>query len=182
MRLLAALFAAVSCLLATCRRSEPTTQMEIPVANQSDERGIFLSWRHPVSQRTAILEEMDGMVWLYLSQPSTTRPVRDCPAFASASLPDSVDWQRIKQTGEPPRISKDVASDRAVIMGPVAADFSTVWSADGESVALRHQREIVCMIVAGAHRGHSRALARACPLGLPFDQSLASITFDTATR
>ena len=150
--------------------------MDIPVTDQSDARGLFLSWRHPVSNRAAILEESDGMVWLYLSHPEINRPARDCPAFITADPPATVDWERVRQ-GEPPRIAADVATACSLIQEPVAADFSTSWTPDGESVAMRHRGEIICMIVAGHQRGHSRALGQKGPLGLPFDDPLASITF-----
>ncbi len=177
-----AFIALIVCFLSACDRRDPQTQMNIPAANQSDDKGLFLSWRHPVSHRTAILEEMDGMVWLYLSQPQTTQPARDCPAFVTATPPDSVDWERIKQTGEPPGITKDVAADQALIEHPSPEDFSTVWSSDGESVAVRHRGEIICMIVAGQKSGHSKAVAGSSPLGEPFDDSLFGSTFTTAPR
>lgn len=177
---LTALIAWIVCFFSACNRSHPPTQMDIPAANQSDDGGLFLSWKHPVSHQTAILEEMDGIVWLYLSEPQATQPARDCPAFVTAPPPDSVDWERIKQTGEPPGISKDVASDRALIEHPAPEDFSTIWSADGESVALRYRGDLICMIVAGQQRGHSKALGRSSPLGEPFDESLSASTFTTS--
>ena len=176
-----ALIALLAFLLAACERRDTQTKMDIPAADQSDERGLFLSWRHPVSHRTAILEEMDGMVWLYLSQPETTQPARDCPAFITATPAESVDWERIQQTGEPPAITKDVASDQALIEHPSPEDFSTIWSSDGESVALQHRGEFLCMIVAEQQRGHSKALQQSSPLGEPFDEKLATSTF-TATQ
>lgn len=151
--------------------------MDVPTNNQSDVCGLFLSWIHPVSHRTAILEEIDGMVWLYLSQPQTTQPERDCPAFVTTTPPDSVDWELIKQTGEPPCITKDVASNRARIEQPAPGDFSSVWSSDGESMAVKHQGSYICMIVAGHNRGHSRAIEISNPLGEPFDESLFASTF-----
>lgn len=120
------------------------------------------------------------MVWLYLTLPQTTQPARDCPAFVTATPPDSVDWERIKQTGEPPGITKDMATDRALIERPSPEHFSTVWSSDGESVAVRHRGELICMVVAGQKRGHSKAVAGSSPLGEPFDDSLFTSTFTTA--
>jgi len=172
----------VALALIACDRTDSPISMDIPAANQSDDRGIFLSWRHPVSHQTAILEEMDGMVWLYLSQPQTTQPARDCPAFVTATPPSSVDWERIKQTGEPPGLTKDIATDRALIEHPSPEDFSTVWSSDGESVAVRHRGEPICMIVAGQKRGHSKAVGSSSPLGEPFDDSLFASTFTSVPQ
>ena len=179
MRFSTALIALVVCFVSACSRNNSSMD-DIPAANQSDDRGLFLSWKHPNSHRAAILEEMDGMVWLYLSQPDSTKPARDCPAFVTTAPPDTIDWKLVAQTGEPPRISKDVASDRALIEHPAATDFSTVWSLDGESVGLRHRGEIISMIVAGQQRGHSRALRSTSPLGLPFDDVLATSIFTSS--
>jgi hypothetical protein len=156
--------------------------MDILAANHSDGRGLFLSWRHPVSYRTAILEEIDGMVWLYLSEPHTTKPGKDRPAFVTATPPDAVDWERIKQTGELPGITKDIATDRALIEHPSSRDFSTVWSLDGESVAVRQRGELLCMIVSGQKRGHSKSVAGCSPLGEPFENLLFASTFTTAPQ
>lgn len=180
-----AFVALIVCFLSTCDRRDPQTQMDSPDTNQSNDGGIFLSWRHPVSHRTAILEEIDGMVWLYLSLPQTTEPARDCPAFVTDTPPDSVDWERIKQTGESPGITKDIATERALIEHPSPEDFSAVWSSDGGSVALRHRGELICMIVAGhkrGHSGHSKAVAGSSPLGEPFDDSLFASTFTTSPQ
>ena len=130
---------------------------------------------HPVSQRVAIIEEDNGMVWLYLSHPEVTRPARDCPAFITAPPPPTVDWERVLR-GETPRIAADVATDCSFIQSPAAEDFGTIWTPDGESVALRHNGEIICMIVAGHQRGHSRAVNGVGPLGFPFDEPLAIAT------
>ncbi len=163
-------------LIRVVRPTQHVLIMDVPAADQSDERGLFLSWRHPVSQRVAILEEGDGMVWLYLSHPEVTRPARDCPAFVTAPPPATVDWERVRQ-GETPRIAADIATDRSLIQSPEAEDFGTTWTPDGESVALRYRGEIICMIVAGHQRGHSRAVSRVGPLGVPFDEPLALATF-----
>lgn len=116
------------------------------------------------------------MVWLYLSHPEVTRPARDCPAFITAPPPATVDWERVRR-GETPRIAADMATDRSFIQSPAAEDFGTTWTPDGESVALRHRGEMICMIVAGHQRGHSRAINGVGPLGVPFDEPLAIATF-----
>jgi hypothetical protein len=149
----------------------------IAMSDRSSSKGLFISWKHPVSRRTAILEEMDGMVWLYLTAPNSQTPDRDCPAFATGPLADTVDWESIAKTGEPPKLTKDVASATALIEHVTASEFTTTWSSDGESVALVRGGEIICMIVAGAQKGHSRAIAKQGPLGLPFDEALAQKTF-----
>lgn len=145
--------------------------------DKSDEKGLFLSWQHPTTRRHAILEQMDGMVWLYLTAPDSMKPDRDCPAFTTLPPAETVDWKLIERTGQPPPITKDVATAAALIEHPIAREFGPFWSADGQSVAVVRGGQIICMIVAGAERGHSRALSKESPLGLPFDETLASRTF-----
>lgn len=150
--------------------------------DKSDENGLFLSWQHPNSRRYAILEQMDGMVWLYLTAPDSMKPDRDCPVFSTIPPADAIDWNLIEKTGHPPPMTKDVASATAIIARPVASEYDSFWSADGQSVAMVRGGQMICMIVAGAERGHSRALSKESPLGLPFDDALASRTFPEFRR
>jgi len=122
------------------------------------------------------------MVWLYLTAPGTKRPERDCPVFSTMPLAEKVDWAAIRDSGAPPRLTKDVASSEAVVARPVTGRFEAIWSSDGHSVALLRFDRCIAMIVAGAQRGHSRALAVEGPLGLPFDETLAAATFPSLKR
>ena len=122
------------------------------------------------------------MVWLYLTAPGTKRPERDCPVFSTAPLAEKVDWAAIRDSGAPPPLSKDVASSEAMVSRPVTGKFEAIWSSDGRSVALLRSGRCIAMIVAGAQRGHSRALAVESPLGLPFDDALAAATFPSLKR
>jgi hypothetical protein len=63
-----------------------------------------------------------------------------------------------------------------------ASELTSTWSRDGESVGLVRGDEIICMIVAAAQKGHSRALGKQGPLGLPFDEVLAEKTFPARKR
>ena len=157
---------------------EPLQPGEVVINNQSDKKGLLLSWQHPVSHRHAVLEELDGMAWLYLTNPGKLDPKRDCPAFATRPLTvEKVDMNAVSKLGAPPPISKDVASPEAVITGVVPGNLNTVWSEDGESVGLLYKGRIIAMIVSSATQGHSRALELASPFGLPFDEGLANLVF-----
>ncbi|MEQ1748324.1 MAG: hypothetical protein ABL974_02800 [Prosthecobacter sp.] len=145
--------------------------------DQSDKNGLFLSCQSAASGRHAILEEQDGMVWLYLTASNATKPERDCPAFTTRKPTTSVDWEQIKKTGEPPSITQDVASCSAWVIDAKPAEFSAVWSSNGESVGIVRNGHIVCMIISGERFGHSRAIAKESPLGLPFDDDIARKTF-----
>ena len=129
------------------------------MSDQSDETDLFVSWQNPDSQRHAILEELDGMVWLYLTAPDSAKLGRDCPAFSTVILVDKVDWKLIEDTGASPPIYKEVASSIATMQDPRASDFDVRWSPDGESVALVRDGQVICMIVAGVD---SRSFPRSC--------------------
>lgn len=169
----------LAALLLSCSKQPPNSVMNNSHASPGD--GLFLSWQNTNSLRHAILEELDGMVWLYLTTPDSRKAERDCPAFTRRTPVEHVDWKLIEKTGAPPPISKDVASQTCQIQQPRAEDFSVSWSNDGESVGLVYHTKIIAMIVAGQKRGHSRALSKEGPLGLPFDEALAATTFPGAS-
>jgi len=177
------LFRMLICLLAFlvgCSKKEP--QPKTMMEDQSDAQGLFISWQNPVSMRYAILEELDGMAWLYLTEANSQKPIRDCPAFTTIPPIEKVDWELVKETGAPPPIDQSVASPTAMIESPGASDFEVSWTPNGESVALIRDNSIICMIVADAKRGHSRAIIKEGPLGLPFDEVLAAQTFEPKPR
>jgi hypothetical protein len=157
--------------------SKQPSGFEPHTAGRSNEKGLFLSWQHPTSRRHAILEEHDGSFWLYLTPPKSLKPERGCPAFTTKIQVETVDWKAIEQTGAPPPISMDVASKTCLIQQPLPEDFNVTSSSNGASIGLVHQGKIIAMIVAGEKSGHSRAIAKEGPLGLPFDDALAARTF-----
>jgi len=145
--------------------------------DQSDGEGIFLSWTHSDSRRTAIVEELDGMVWLYLTGSENHRPERDCPVFSTIPIIEKLDWGAVRESGTPPHLYREVATADAMLPNPLASEFSVVWSIDGQSVALHYSGRRIAMIVSGFELGHSAALLTKGPLGLPFDAELSDITF-----
>ncbi len=154
-----------------------TGDMDQGVQEESGEGGLFLSWYHPASGRTAILDELDGMVWLYLTAAGSHAVERDCPVLSTVPLPDEVDWAAVMESGAPPPLWKAVASAEAFAEGLVAEDFGTRWSEDGGSVLLLRAGRSIAMIVAAEEQGYSRALEWECPLGLPFDEAVEAETF-----
>jgi hypothetical protein len=125
---------AIGLLLPSC--SKHNDEPSVATNNQSDAKGLFLFWQHPTSRRHAIVEEDGRMIWLYLTVPDGMKPERDSPVYTTAPPAESVDWKQIQKTGEPPPITKDVASPTALLEHPVASEFSVVWSADGRSVGV----------------------------------------------
>ena len=145
--------------------------------DQSDENGMFLTCQHATSRRHAIVDQSEGMIYFWLTEPESGRGVMGCPLYSTVPPPEAVDWELIARTGQSPPIMSDVASSEAVLANPVGSEFSAIWSPDGHSVAVVRGGRIVGMIVANATQGYSRALAKESAIGLPFDEALAMRTF-----
>ncbi len=131
---------------------------------------IILQVEHPKSRRMAILEDNEKVAYLYLTQPGVPRPARDAVVYSRVALLPSVDWKKLKETGEPPQLAADVASSRAVIADPKAKEFSFRWSQDGHSVALLRNGEPIAMATARDALGYSKAIAKRSRLAKAWDE------------
>jgi len=133
---------------------------------------LFFSIQHSASKRFAILEETDGIAWLYLTVPGAPKPEKDALAYSTKTPDEKTDWSKVKE-GHPPTLSKEFASERAVIRGAKEVDFTFDWADQGESVALRFKGEVIAMILRDDARGFSLALTKDGPLGHPLDLARA---------
>jgi hypothetical protein len=131
---------------------------------------ITLQDRNPKSRRTAVLEDNEKVAYLYLTQPGTSAPDRDAIAYSRVRPVGTVDWKKLKETGEPPMLGADVASPRAVITFPKAKEFSFRWAKDGHSVALLRNGEPIAMATATDRAGYSKAVAKPGRLANPWDE------------
>ena len=71
---------------------------------------IFLESQSPVSRRFAVLEDNGKVAFLYLTEPGTPKPIQDAIVYMRVAPVDSVEWERIKRTGETPLLRKDLAT------------------------------------------------------------------------
>ncbi len=141
--------------------------------------GIFLSSEHPVSKRTAILEEEGGTAYLYLTAPREMRPEGEVVVYSTGVLATEAEALKAAQRGVPPPLARELASPEAVIRDAVAADFSFRWTSDGKAIALMRKAKPLAMLLPGPKRyqGYSRALARDGFFGKPWDQALFGSSF-----
>jgi hypothetical protein len=141
--------------------------------------GLFLSAEHPLSKRTAILEEEGGTAYLYLTAPREMRPEGDVVVYSTGVLASKAEALKAAQSGLPPPLTTEVASTDAVIRDVTPADFSFKWTTDGQGVALIRKGKPVAMILPGPQkpRGYSRALARDGFFGKPWDQAVYGSSF-----
>ena len=147
---------------------------DIPVkkAARDDDTGrLFLDSHNPKSNRFAILEDNGSSCWLYLTETGSQRPEKDCFVYSPVEPAQKLNMDAVRESGDPPILTKEVASATAVLRDPLAEEFSIVWATDGESVAVVRREEPVAMIVRDEKRGYSKALAKSSFFGEPWEES-----------
>lgn len=140
-------------------------------------QGIYLQSTSAVSNRSAVLEDDGHVAYLYLCTPGTFVPERDAVVYTRRPPVPKVDWWELSKTGETAPISKDIASRAAVVPKPSAADFTFMWSRDGEAVAILRDGRPLAFAVSSHPRGYSKAVAKASAMALPWNQRLFESTF-----
>jgi hypothetical protein len=140
---------------------------------------IFLTSEHAASHRTAILEQDGGVAFLYVTVPGSLEPEGDIVVYSTGILATEAEALRAAQDGTPPPLTKDAATAEAVIRDATARDFSFRWSADGKGIALLRDGRPVAMLLPESKKyvGYSRALAKRCPFGRPWDDTLFRASF-----
>ena len=131
---------------------------------------INLQAQHPKSRRQAVLEDNEKIAYLYLTRPNSQAPERDAVAYSRVRPVPTVDWKKMKETGEPPLLGADIASARAIITFPKQREFTFLWSKDGHSVALLRNGEPIAMVTAADTSGYSKAVAKGSRLAKPWDE------------
>lgn len=138
---------------------------------------IFLQSQSPVSKRHAVLEDNGKVAFIYLTEPSIPKPMKDAIVYMRVEPIEAVDWERITNTGDTPLLRRDLASPSAVIRNPKASEFSFKWSTDGESVAvLRNGQPLAFALVKDRH-GYSRAVSVSSPLANAWDDARYTTLF-----
>ena len=131
---------------------------------------IFIHSKNPTSMRLAILEDNEKVAFLYLTKPDTQIPEKDAVAYSRVPLVATVDWKKIKETGDVPPLTKDVASSLAIIQNPIETEFSFMWSADGHAVALLRNNLPIAFASTTEKFGYSKAVVKPSTLANPWDQ------------
>ncbi len=140
----------------------------------SDEN-LFLDDQHPSSRRFAVLEDDGTSAWLYLTEPNSRKPSGDAWVFNRIPAPPSAAIKSYR--GGPPPAAQGFASDTARCQAPTNHDWSFVWAADGESVAVLKDDAPVACIVAGTKGGFSRELLKDGPWGHLWSAKVYEKTF-----
>jgi hypothetical protein len=143
----------------------------------SDEN-LFLEHEHRESGRLAVLEDDGTSAWLYISEADSRKPIGDAWVYNRIAAPPT---EAIKSFhGGPPPAAKGYASEAALCENPSSHEWSFVWSADGESVAVAKDGEPVAFIIGGEKGGYSRELVKDGPWGQPWSEKLFRLKFGAA--
>lgn len=148
--------------------------VDVSIAMAED---IFIHSHNPVSGRFAILDDNGTVAFLYLTARGTQKPERDAIAYMRVPPPETVDWEEVAKNGDPPLLSRAIASAEAVLATPSAANFSFRWSEDGEAAVLLHKGRPMALVSASEKRGHSKAAAKENSLTDPWNEKLYESLF-----
>ncbi|MGL6476421.1 hypothetical protein [Aeromonas hydrophila] len=130
---------------------------------------LFLSERHPVSHKAAILADEGTSVWLYMTDSGSDYPVADCWLLNTVPSPEHLNGYR--GDSAPPAILKFVVPGSEGD-APLESDIELRWAPDGHSVALLVKGTPLGFIAQGNKHGYSKNLVTASPFGMPFEQEL----------
>jgi hypothetical protein len=103
---------------------------------------LFMSDRHPISKRWAIVEEDGRVAWLYLTEPGSQKPAADCWLYNRVPTPPQFDSAR----GEMPVVPATHAASGATRNTPLEKSVYFRWAPDGESVAVLFDSELMGFI------------------------------------
>ena len=128
---------------------------------------LFVAFTCQASQRTAVIAEELGSIWLYLSRPNARAPEHDCWLLNTAA--EQRDREYYRQHQSPPPAPSDRVLAGGTTPAPSSDRWTVQWSADGESVAALLDRRPIGLIVSGHQRGYARYIADdARPWALPW--------------
>ena len=139
------------------------------------EEELFLDSQHPTSKRFGVFEDNGISAWLYLTEPSTRKPVADAWVYNRVPAPTTKEIQSYR--GGPPPAAIGYASDDALCHTPSEHEWSFIWSTDGESVAIARNGMPVACIATAQKPGYSRELIKDGPWGNPWSDELFERTF-----
>ncbi|MFN0019609.1 MAG: hypothetical protein ACKVP0_15220 [Pirellulaceae bacterium] len=139
---------------------------------------LFLEHENRESGLLAVLEDNGTSAWLYISEADSRKPMGDAWVYNRIAAPPA---EAIKSyRGGPPPAAQGYAIADALCEDPSSHEWSFLWSADGESVAVAKDGEPVAFIIAGQKGGYSRELVKDGPWGHPWSEKLFRSKFGAA--
>jgi len=140
--------------------------------------GLFIHSFNNVSNRYAILDELQDTAVLYLSEVDNQKPVKDAFAYMRVEPLDILTWKNRMKRGESPILHIGLASESSVITKTQESDFTFKWSLDGQSVALIYKQLPIAFISIKEKYGFSKSVKKNSPIVNSWNEELYDELFN----
>lgn len=127
------------------------------------------------SGRQAIVSDEGASVWLYLTERNSKEITADCWLLNTVAPPTNLDEYSVANSAPP--VTKTYAGPGSQGTVPVETTVHFQWSADGDSVAVSVNGELLGFIASGNKRGFSKHLLAEGPFGQTLDKDLYAKLF-----
>lgn len=134
------------------------------MANRHPEP-LFAHSSHEVSGRCAVLEEVEGSIWLYLMRAEGEPPELDCWLANTIAHHEQQAPEHYRSAHLPPPAPPSLVSGECVIASPSAHAWSLRWSADGGAVAALCDGRVLGFLCSRRMAAYSHHLTKDCPWG-----------------
>lgn len=139
------------------------------------EDDLFLSEQHPDSRRWGIVEDDGASVWLYLTEPDSTKLVAHCWLCNRVPAPAQITLDRERGGAPIAPISHVISGEPSPALAAERIRF--IWGNDGQAVAVLYGEEVLGFIAQPEGPGYSRNLKVSSRFGAPVDDALFSAVF-----
>ncbi len=127
------------------------------------------------SRRSVMVINEGDSVWAYLSAPGSMTPVSDSWMLNLIDAPDSLAAYR--DNAQVPPATVRFTTQPNAMTAPETEMLSSIWSEDGEAVAVLVRDRVLAFMQANRKTGFSRFLSTSGPFGEPFDPALFNQLF-----
>jgi hypothetical protein len=121
-----------------------------------------------------VINEGDS-VWTYLTAPSSMTPVSDGWLLNLVDAPETL--ANYRDNGLVPPATQRFTLQPNAMSAPATEVLSSIWSEDGEAVAVLVSDRVLAFLQSSRKTGFSRFLSAAGPFGDPLDHALFSTLF-----
>jgi hypothetical protein len=135
---------------------------------------LLVSDEHPTSKRHAIVAGEGDSVWLYLTGPGGKPILADCWLWNRGPALDRVAWtaraaEARARSGPPPAPAVVLRNEAVPGRSNEPSTFRFQWNAEGDTVSVWSDNELLGTVLAGERRGYSAGVAIECAWGRPVE-------------
>lgn len=131
---------------------------------------LFLQSTHDISGRSAVLDEVEGSVWLYLMSAAGAPPERDCWIANTLAHEEQRELQYYRTEGLPPPTPPKVTNADCIVAEPSKHSWELRWNADGDAVAVHCDGKVRGFICARSQASYAYHLRVDGPWGRAWHQ------------